>query len=458
MKRAIGAALALALALFAAPARGEKVSVIRIDGGINPAVADYVSHSLDEAVANGSAALVIELDTPGGLVSSTKDIVGSILNAKIPVIVFVSPRGAWAASAGTFITLAGHVAAMAPGSTIGSAHPVSIGGDNPKPPEPESPGDSDKQGKKGEKPKSRQTDYMAEKLENFTTAFIESIARERSRNVEWAADAVRNSVAIGANEALQRKVIDMVAEDLDDLLAKVDGRPLKVGRDKVTLHTKGASVERIPMGILNQIFAVIADPQVVGLLFLLGMLGLYIEFQNPGVILPGALGAVCLVLAATALQIIPFNWVGILLVLGGIALLIAEVHVSSFGALFALGLAALCWGAWLTFHVPELSDLTLPFWRAIFPAAFVLAVAITAVAWSVSRAQARPHFSGAEGLVHQLAIADSDLAPEGRVSVRGELWNAISESPARRGDQLEIVAVEHLVLRVRPRNNARGGD
>jgi membrane-bound serine protease (ClpP class) len=446
MKRAFAAALALGLALAAGTARAEKISVIRVDGGINPAIADYVTHALDEAQSNGSSALLIELDTPGGLVSSTKDIVGAILNARIPVIVFVSPRGAWAASAGTFITMSGHVAAMAPGSTIGSAHPVSVGGDNPKP-----PGDDDDKDKKGEK-KSRHTDYMAEKLENFTTAFIESIARERSRNVEWAADAVRNSVAIGANEAVQRKVVDLVAEDVDDLLAKIDGRALKVGRDKVTLKTKGAALERIPMSILNQVFAVIADPQVVGLLFLLGMLGLYIEFQNPGVILPGALGAVCLVLAATALQIIPFNWVGVLLVLGGIALLIAEVHVSSFGALFALGLAALCWGAWLTFHVPALSDLALPFWRAIFPAATALAIAITAVAWSVSRAQTRPLYSGVESLTNERGVADSDIAPQGRVRVRGELWNAVSETPVRRGEPVDVVAVEDLVLRVRPRS------
>jgi membrane-bound serine protease (ClpP class) len=444
MKAARAAALGLLLtAALAAGARAESVAAITIDGAINPAIADFVAKSIDHAYTTGASALVIELDTPGGLVSSTKDIVTSILNAELPVIVYVAPRGAWAASAGTFITLSGHVAAMSPGSTIGAAHPVSIGGDNPKPPEPEEG--------EGKKSKPRHSDYMAEKLENFTTAFIESIAQERKRNVEWAAKAVRDSVAIGAPEALKRNVIDLVADDMDDLLAKSDGRKVMVGKRAVTLHTKGASVVRLPMDLVTRVFAVIADPQIVGLLFLIGLLGIYIEFQNPGLVAPGAVGAVALLLAATALQIIPFNWVGLLLVAGGIALLVAEVHVSSYGVLFALGLAALCWGAWLTFHVPELSDLSLPFWRAVFPAALSLAVVVTAVAWAVSRAQARPQYAGAEALLAEVGVADSDLEPEGRVLVRGELWRAVSDRPVRRGDKVEILAVKDLILRVRTR-------
>ncbi len=452
MKRARALAIGLSVVLaLASAAVAQSVSAIRIDGGINPAVADHVAKAIREAHEAGSPALVIELDTPGGLVSSTKDIVTSILNAELPIVVYVSPRGAWAASAGTFITLAGHVAAMAPGSTIGSAHPVTIGGDNPKPPEPE---ESD--GKKG-KPAPRHGDFMAEKMENFTTAFIEAIARERKRNVEWAASAVRNSVAIGAPEALKRNVIDLIADDLDDLLAKIDGRVVKVGARPVTLRTKGLAVTHIPMDLLNRVFAVLADPQIVALLFLVGLLGIYIEFQNPGLVAPGVIGALSLVLAATALQIIPFNWVGLLLVLGGIGLLIAEVHVSSFGVLFALGLAALCWGAWLAFRVPELSDLSLPFWRAVFPSALSLAVVVTGVAWSVSRAQARPQYSGIEAMVTEIGVAEDDLSPEGRVRVRGELWNALADAPVRRGERVDIVAVKDLVLHVRARALREGG-
>jgi membrane-bound serine protease (ClpP class) len=451
MNGALARALAAGLLwLAASAATADTVSSIRIDGAINPAVADHVASAIATAQAQGSTALLIELDTPGGLVSSTKDIVSSILNAPLPVVVYVAPRGAWAASAGTFITLAGHVAAMSPGSTIGAAHPVTIGGENPKPPEPEEADD-----KKGDKKKSRHSDYMDEKMENFTTAFIEAIAQERKRNVEWAADAVRNSVAIGAKEALKKNVIDLIAEDRDDLLAKIDGRKVTVGKRVVELHTADAAVVEIPMSLMNRVFSVLADPQIVGLLFLVGILGIYIEFQNPGLVLPGALGAVAILLAATALQIIPFNWVGILLVLGGIALLIAEVHVSSFGILFALGLAVLAWGAWLTFHVPELSDLALPFWRAVFPVATAVAVVITGVAWSVSRAQARPQYSGAEALLLETGVAQSDLDPAGRVRVRGELWNARAEGTVREGDEVEIVAVEDLTLRVRVRARER---
>ncbi|HXZ84573.1 MAG TPA: nodulation protein NfeD [Myxococcota bacterium] len=447
MTRARASLLAALLLLSAGAARAQPVAAIRIDGGINPAVADYVVRSIAEARSRGASALVIELDTPGGLVSSTKDIVTAILNADLPVVVYVSPRGAWAASAGTFITLAGHVAAMAPGCTIGSAHPVSLGGDNPKPPEDE--------GKKGKG--ARGGDFMAEKVENFTTAFIEAIARERKRNVEWAAAAVRRSVAIDAAEALRRNVIDLVADDLGDLLAKIDGRAIRLASGEVTLHTKGAPVERIPMSWWNRVFAVIADPQIVGLLFLLGLLGIYIEFQNPGLVAPGVLGAASLVLAATALSIIPFNWAGLLLVLAGIGLLIAEVHLSSYGVLFALGLAALCWGAWLAFRVPQASDLALPFWRAVFPVATALALAITAVGWSVTRAQARPLYSGIESLLQETGVAESDLAPQGRVRVRGELWNAVASGPVRQGERVQIVAVKDLVLHVRGRAETREG-
>jgi membrane-bound serine protease (ClpP class) len=442
MSCAHGRALALLLATgLPVLASAQTVDVIRIDGGINPAIGDYVQSSVAKARDDGAVALVIELDTPGGLVTTTKDIVTAILNAEVPVVVFVSPRGAWAASAGTFITLAGHVAAMAPGSTIGAAHPVSLGGANPRPP------DSGK-GTKGDKEASP-GDFMDEKVENMTTAFIEAIAQERKRNVEWAADAVRHSVAIKASEALERKVIDLIANDLDDLLHKIDGRKVKVAHGEVVLRTANARIVRIEMNLLNRIFAVLGDPQIVSLLFIVGVLGLYIELQNPGLVLPGVVGAVCLLLAATALQVIPFNWVGLMLVIGGIALLIAEIHFSSFGLLFAVGLVALAWGAWLVFRVPELSDLALPFWRAIFPAVASLAAVLGVLAWNVSRSQSRPQFSGVERLATEIGVADSDLSPEGLVRVRSELWNAVADAPVRRGEKVRILSVDGLVLRVR---------
>jgi membrane-bound serine protease (ClpP class) len=447
MRRALGWALAALLPLaFALPAAAETVARIRIDGGINPAIGDFVATSIARAHADGAIALVIELDTPGGLVTSTKDIVTEILNAPLPVVVFVAPRGAWAASAGTFITLAGHVAAMAPGSTIGAAHPVSIGA--PSPPAP-----SEGEGEKGE----RSGSVMDEKVENMTAAFIEAIAAERDRNVEWAVEAVRRSVAIGAKEALEKKVIDLVADDVDDLLAKLDGRKIRLADGEVVLRTQDARVVTIEMELLNRIFAVIADPEIVGLLFLLGILGLYVELQNPGLIVPGVLGALCLLLAATALQVIPFNWIGLLLVLGGIALLAAEIHIGSFGVLFALGIAALAWGAWLVFRVPELSDFALPFWQAIFPAVASLGAVFAVLAWSVSRAQVRPQFAGAEALVGELGVVDTELAPEGFVLVRSELWKAVADAPLARGRRVRVESVRDLVLRVRPDDNGAEG-
>jgi membrane-bound serine protease (ClpP class) len=287
----------------------------------------------------------------------------------------------------------------------------------------------------------------------MTAAFIEAIAAERERNVKWAVEAVRHSVAIGAKEALEKKVIDLVADDLEDLLKKLDGRKVKVAGGEATLRTADARVVTIEMSFLNRVFAVIADPEIVGLLFLVGILGLYVELQNPGLILPGVIGAVCLLLAATALQVIPFNWLGLLLVLGGIALLVAEIHLGSFGVLFAIGLGALAWGAWLVFRVPELSDLALPFWRAILPAIVGLGAVFGLLVLSVSRAQSRPQFAGAEALVGELGVVDTALAPEGLVLVKSELWKAVADGSIARGERVRIEAVRDLVLRVRRAEN-----
>jgi membrane-bound serine protease (ClpP class) len=338
MIRCFAALVLLATTLALVPtARAGTVYVVTVSGGINPAVSDYIQSALAEAESQGAEALVLELDTPGGLLSSTKDIVTALLNARVPVIVFVSPRGAWAGSAGTFITLAGHVAVMAPGSTIGAAHPVSfLPGGTPPAPEEE-----------GKEPAPRPRDIAGEKIEKVTIAFIESIARERNRNVEWAIEAVRNSEAIGSAEAVEKNVVDLVADDLDHLLDLVDGRTVQVGRDDVTLSTKGAQVERIEMGVVNAFFHVISDPQIAMLLILAGLLGLYVEFTQPGTIFPGVAGAVCLVLAALSLQIIPFNWLGLILILTGIGLLVAELFVTSFGVLFASGIACLAIGGYV---------------------------------------------------------------------------------------------------------------
>ena len=418
----------------------ETVHVATVSGGINPAIADYLIKAIDQSEREGVEALVIELDTPGGLLTSTKDIVNAILNAELPVVVFVSPRGAWAASAGTFITLAGHVAAMSPGTSIGAAHPVSfMPGTTPQPPSGE---EDDK------KPKPSPRDIAGEKIENFTAAFIESIAEARKRNVEWAADAVRNSVAVTQSEALEKNVIDLVADDLDHLLELLDGREVEVGRDTVVLQTQEVAVIRIPMELLNRFFNVISDPQIALLLILAGLLGLYVEFTQPGMIFPGVAGAVSLILAGLALQIIPFNWIGLILIVTGIALLVAEIFVTSFGMLFAGGLLFLAIGAFMLFDVPAESNLVVPFWRVIFPAVLAVAIFGGVIVFGLSRSLFRPQVAGVESLMGSTGVAQGVIRNRGRVSVRGELWSAESKEKIPRGAKVEIVGVDGLVLRV----------
>jgi membrane-bound serine protease (ClpP class) len=444
---AILAVAAMTLALATSP-RAETVYVATVSGGINPAVSDYIQTALATAESSGAEAMVLELDTPGGLLSSTKDIVTAILNARIPVIVFVSPRGAWAGSAGTFITLAGHVAAMAPGSTIGAAHPVSFLPGGAPPPE---------EGKEGEEKASPPRDIMGEKIENVTAAFIESIARERNRNVEWAIEAVRNSKAIGSAEAVEKNVVDLIAEDLDHLLELVNGRVVTVGREERTLSTENARIERVEMGLVNAFFDVISDPQLAMLLILAGLLGLYVEFTQPGVIFPGVAGAVCLVLAALSLQIVPFNWLGLILIFTGIALLVAELFVTSFGVLFASGVACLAIGGYMLFDVPEEMDVAVPFWSVVFPAVSVIAIFGAIIVFGVGRSMIRPAATGAEGLVGELGVVEDEIRERGRVRVRGEYWTAASDKPISKGERVRVVAVEQLVLRVAPdTDNAEG--
>jgi membrane-bound serine protease (ClpP class) len=449
MSRAGLAALVLAAGLLGAgSARTDDVVVVTVSGGINPAVSDHLQKAIVQAREQGAAALVVELDTQGGLLSSTKDIVNAILNAEVPVVVFVAPRGAWAASAGTFITLAGHVAAMAPGTSIGAAHPVSLFPGGAPPPEPGE--------KEGDAKPTTSRDPSAEKIENFAAAFMESIAQERKRNVKWAIEAVRASKAITQKEALEKRVVDLVAEDLDDLLEKIDGRVVRVGRKDVTLRTKAASVVRLEMSLVNRFLNLISDPQIALLLIFAGLLGLYVEFTQPGVVLPGVAGAICLVLAGLALQIIPFNGIGLLLIFTGVALLVAELFVPSFGMLFTAGVLCLAAGGYMVFDVPEESDIPVPFWEAVVPAVAAIAVFGGIVVFLLGRSLLRPAVAGVEALVGASAVVDRDLAPEGKVLVRGELWSASADEPIARGETVEVVAVDDLRLRVRRAARAKG--
>jgi len=436
---------ALLLGLLALPSRAATVYVATVDADISPAIGDYVATSIARATAEGADALVLQLDTPGGLVTTTQDIVSAILNAEVPVIVFVAPRGAWAASAGTFITLAGHVAAMAPGTSIGAAHPVPLFGPPPPAPAPAEKGE-------GRRPPAEPParDYAGEKTENFTAAFIESIAKLRGRNIEWAVEAVRTSVAIDPTQALEKHVIDLIAEDLEQLLEKASGRTVAVGRRQVELQLAGASIVELPMSALQKLLSVLASPQLAFVLFLAGLAGIYIEIQSPGLVVPGALGTVCLVLVGISLQIIPFDWIGLLLLLVGVGLMVGEIFVAGFGLMFVPGLLLFGVGAYLVFRVPALSDVSLPLWQFVMPVVAVFGLLGAGVVWGVSRSFARPQVAGVAGLIGAHGVVDREIGPAGgTVLLRGELWNARSDQPIAAGLEIEVEELDGLTLRVR---------
>jgi membrane-bound serine protease (ClpP class) len=426
--------------LVPAAALASELYVVRIDGSINPASADYLMAAITAAEDAGASALLIELDTPGGLVSSTQDIIQKMLNARVPVIVYVTPRGAWAASAGTFITLASTVAAMSPGSSIGAAHPVSA--------MPSTGGDESESGAR---------DIAAEKAENFLAAYVESIAKQKERNVEWAVDAVRNSVAITAEEALELGVIDLVAENRSDLLSQIEGRTVKVEDREVVLALASSTPVDVEMTLVQSIFNFLADPNIAVILFAVGALGLYMEFQNPGLIVPGSVGLVCLVLAGFAFQILPFSWIGLLLIIVGIALLIAEIFVVSFGLLFAAGLTCFLIGGTMVFERPEVSDLTVSFWEVLVPIAGALSLVGALIAYSLGRTFFVEQTAGMDEMVGLIGRSETAINPRGKVFVRGEYWNVVADHPIDAGVPVEVLAVENLTLRVRKADSFETG-
>jgi membrane-bound serine protease (ClpP class) len=437
---AAGVGLALvAAASVAAPkptgpveARRGHVNVVRVAGSINPASSDYLQRAIARSEEEGAALLVLELDTPGGLVASTKDIIQAMLNARVPIAVYVSPQGAWAGSAGTFITMAGHVAAMAPGSSIGAAHPVGIGGSGG--------GGGDKDSK---------PDPAAQKAENLLVAFIESIAKERDRNVEWAAKAVRESVAVTADEALRLRVIDLVATDRAELLREIAKREVRFGGGRVRLDVAGAAGREIKMSPLMQFLNVLVDPNVAVILLLAGVLGLYVEFNQPGTLVPGVVGGICLLLALVAMQILPFSWLGLLLMAVGLGLLVAEAFVTSWGALFVGGLACFLLGGSMLFDRPELSDLDVDFWSVLMPAVGAFALFGSLVIFALGRTLGRPQTAGVGELLGMVGESVTPIAPHGTVFLRGEHWRARAAEPIAARERVQVEAVHGLELTVR---------
>jgi membrane-bound serine protease (ClpP class) len=410
---------------FAAPAPQEAapvVNMIVIDGSINPAVDDFIRENIGRAKANGASALLIQLDTPGGLLDSTRTIVKDMLGAQVPVMVYVAPSGAGAGSAGVFITMAAHVAAMAPGTNIGAAHPVAGGGQEVK-------------------------GVMGEKIENFTAAFGETIAQRRGRNAEWAIQAVRKSVAITEKEALAKNVIDIVARDIADLLQQAHGRKVDLDGRESVLDLKNARVVRLEMTLKQKVINAIANPNIAYLLMMAGILGLYMEFANPGVFFPGVAGAICLLLAFASLQVLPFNYVGLLLILLGIGLLVGEVFMPSFGVLGIGGIVALTFGSLLIFD-PESTGLALD--RSIvFTAVATVGSFVLVISYLVFRSQRSKPTLGEEGLVGEIGEVRSALAPKGKIFVHGEYWNAETDGEIAPGEKVEVVSVNGMTLKVR---------
>jgi membrane-bound serine protease (ClpP class) len=417
------AALVLLGLLGAMPAAGAAapVATIQIDGVISPVTVRLVEGALARAQADRAAALVILLDTPGGLERSMRSICQRLLNAEIPVIVYVAPTGARAASAGVFITMAAHVAAMAPATNIGAAHPVAVGGGMDK--------------------------ESLRKIENDAAAFARTIAAERGRNAEWAEKAVRQSVAITEREAVKLRVVDLVAESVPDLLDRVDGRTVKTARGAVTLRTRGAAVQAIEIGFRDRVLNVITDPNVAYILMMLGMLGLFFELSNPGVILPGVIGGIALILAFFAFQSLPINYAGLLLILFGIALLVAEIKVVSHGVLAIGGIVAMSLGSLMLFDAPEI-DVRVSWWVVLPTVGATAGVFLVVIATGVRALAARSPL-GAPALVGQTGVARSALEPEGQVLVQGELWRAVARAgPVQAGERVRVAAVNGLTLTV----------
>jgi len=403
---------------------GAVIYLIRIDGGINPAVADFIHESIRAAHRAEAAALLIELDTPGGLLESTKDIVKDLLGAPLPVIVYVAPSGAGAASAGVFVTMAANIAAMAPGTNIGAAHPVGGGGEDIG-------GD------------------MRTKVENFVASMSKSIAQERGRNVEWAEKAVRESVSITEQEALALNVIDLIATSREDLLRQIHGREVRVQQRPVKLQVANATFVEREMRLKQKVINVLANPNVAYLLMMAGILGLYVEFTHPGLFFPGVAGAICLLLGFAALQVLPINYSGLALIVLGLALLIAELFLPSFGTLGVGGIIAFVLGSLLLFDTAE-SDLTLDP-SIVYAAAGTLAAFTFLVGFLVMRSQRRKAFLGQEGMIGEVGEVREPIEPgkPGRVLVRGEYWTALADEPLGVGTAVEVTDVQGLRLRVR---------
>ncbi|MEK6698187.1 MAG: nodulation protein NfeD [Nitrospirota bacterium] len=405
----------------AVPTAAKKIYLIKLDAPITPVVSEYIIKSIDKASKEAAEAVIIQLDTPGGLVESMREIVKKMISADIPVIVYVAPAGARAASAGVFITMAANIAAMAPTTHIGAAHPVTMEGKMDK--------------------------TMEAKVVNDLAAMARGIAEKRGKNAKWAEEAVRKSVSITETEALKERVIDLIAPDIPSLLKAIDGKTVELVLGKKTLQTKGAQVQEIEMGFRFRLLEIISNPNIAYILMILGFYGLYFELSNPGAIFPGVAGAICLILAFYALHTLPINYAGLMLIILGIGLFIAEAFITSHGVLGIGGTIAMLFGSVML--IDSSSPVLQISWAVIIPAvamSALLFIITVSVAIRVYREKAD---TGKEGLIGMQALAKTEILADGQVFMRGEYWSAWSDEPISKGDMVTVLDVEGLMLKVK---------
>jgi membrane-bound serine protease (ClpP class) len=414
--------LALLLAVWPSAAAGAAgdVYILRVADAISPGTAEFIHSGLSKAEREGAGCVIIELDTPGGLAESMRRIVQDILASPLTVVVYVSPGGARAASAGVMITLAADIAAMAPGTNIGAAHPVGAGGQAVEGP-------------------------MADKVVNDMVAHARSVAERRGRNAQWAEKAIRESVSATETEALKEGVIDLIARDTADLIRQIDGRT-PAGKGRLALDP--ARTTAVEEGLRTRVLRAVGNPNIAYLLLMIGLAGIYFELAHPGAVLPGVVGGICLVLAFFALQTLPVNIAGILLIALAVVFFILEMKLTSYGMLSVAGTAALLLGSLMLFE-GEAPEARLA-WTVLLPTLLAVSLFFTAVAWAVFRAQRPRPRTGAEGLVGEVGVVKQALEPGGRVLVHGELWNAVGRMPFAAGARVRVVRVTGLTLEVEP--------